>query len=97
VGDPPINLDDYVYGFAEAITGRPPRTAPYALLKVIAVAGDVSSRLGLRAPLTSSRLRSMTEDDPTPMQPTFDEFGLPTTSLEEGIAETMSWLKARGW
>ena len=96
LGDAPAPLEEYVFGFARALTGKPPRTVPYGVLKTIALAGDAAQKVGVRAPLTSSRLHSMTEDYPTPMGPTFAEFGAPSMSLADGIAETVEWLRAGG-
>lgn len=93
LGDRPLLLDDYVHGFARALTGRPARIAPYPVLRALALAGDVARLAGLRLPLTSSRLRSMTQDDPTPVERTITRFGEPPVTLDEGIVETVRWLR----
>ena len=93
VGDPPGELLEWVEGFALALTGRRVRKVPIAVLQAIALMGDFMEAVTGRAPLTSSRLRSMTEDYPTPMEPTFALVGPPHFSLAEGIAATMAWLR----
>jgi hypothetical protein len=69
------------------------RKVPIAVLQTIALMGDFMEAVIGRAPLTSSRLRSMTEDYVTPMEPTFALLGPSHFSLAEGIAATMAWLR----
>lgn len=97
VGDRPIELLDWVNGFARALTGRNARTVPKAMLQSVALFGDACSLIGVKFPIYSSRLRSMTEDYLTPMEPTLAAFGDPPYTLEEGIRETAEWLKSRGY
>jgi GlcNAc-P-P-Und epimerase len=93
VGDPPDELVKWVDAFALALTGRRVRKVPIAVLKTIALMGDFMEAMTGRAPLTSSRLRSMTEDYITPMEPTFALLGPPHFSVDEGIVATMAWLR----
>jgi len=93
VGDPPCELIEWVDSFALALTGRRVRQIPIPVLQTIAWMGDLIEAVVGRAPLTSSRLRSMTEDYPTPMQPTFALLGPPHFTLDEGIATTVAWLR----
>jgi nucleoside-diphosphate-sugar epimerase len=94
VGDPPLALLTWVNAFSLQLTGRPVRVIPKAALHVLALAGDGLKKLGIKFPLFSSRLKSMTEDYPTPMEPTYALLGQPKTSLEEGVRETVEWLRA---
>jgi len=48
---------------------------------------------GGRFPIFSSRFRSMTEDYLTPMTPTFDALGPSSVSMEQGVRETVQWLR----
>jgi nucleoside-diphosphate-sugar epimerase len=93
VGDPPAELLEWVDGFALALTGRRVRKVPIAVMQTIALMGDFMEAVVGRAPLTRSRLRSMTEDYPTPMEATFALLGPPRFSLTEGIAATTAWLR----
>jgi GlcNAc-P-P-Und epimerase len=93
VGDPPDELIKWVDAFALALTGRRVRKVPIAALKMIALMGDFVEAMIGRAPLTSSRLRSMTEDYVTPMDGTFALLGPPHFSVDEGIVATMAWLR----
>ena len=95
VGDRPIELLEWVNGFSRALTGREARIVPRWLVRTLALGGDIIKGLGLPAPIFSSRYRSMTEDYTVPMEPTLEAFGAPPYSLEEGIAETVRWLRSR--
>jgi len=92
LGDPPILLKEWTDAFSQALLGRPVRTVPVGVLKAVALGGDVGNRLGLRVPLTSSRLRSMTEDYITPTEESIRELGTSGVSLDEGVRETVAWL-----
>lgn len=93
VGDPPLELLDWVNAFALEMTGKPARVIPQSALRVLAWAGDGITMLGMKFPIFSSRLKSMTEDYPTPMEPTYALLGPPKTSLSEGVKETVAWLR----
>jgi GlcNAc-P-P-Und epimerase len=92
LGDPPIPLNEWVNGFAQAITGKPARTVPKWLLKALATTGTILNRIGIRFPITLSRYRSMTEDYFSPVETTIRNFGSPPHTLEDGIKETVDWL-----
>jgi nucleoside-diphosphate-sugar epimerase len=93
VGDPPIRLLDWVNAFSIQLTGRNARVIPQSALRLLAWTGDCFVALGVKFPIFSSRLRSMTEDYLTPMEPTFALLGPPMTSLEDGVRETVEWLR----
>jgi GlcNAc-P-P-Und epimerase len=95
LGDPPLRLIEWVNGFSVAITGHPVREVPFAVLRLVALAGDgMQAMTGKVAPLTSPRLRSMTESYLTPMEKTFAVLGPPRQSLQDGIDETVRWLRS---
>ena len=95
LGDRPTDLFDWVDGFSRALTGRGVRVAPRALMQVLAMMGDIPSRLsGKPFLINSSRFRSMTTDYKTPMEPTFELLGESPHTLEEGISETVEWLRS---
>jgi GlcNAc-P-P-Und epimerase len=97
VGDRPIPLLDWVNGFARALTGKDARIAPKAFLRLLAWIGDAGLRVGIKFPIYSSRLRSMTEESFAMMEPTLKTFGEPPYSLAEGIRETANWLQEKGY
>lgn len=95
VGDRPGDIYSWVDAFSRELTGRPARVVPRFLVRGIALAGDLMRLVGLTPPLDSSRYRSMTSDYLTPMDRTFDLLGPPPYSLEDGVAETVAWLRER--
>lgn len=95
VGDRPTDLFDWVNGFSKGLTGKPVRVVPRSLMRALAFAGDIPSRLtGKPFLINSSRFRSMTTDYDTPIAETFTLLGENPYSLEEGIRETVQWLRS---
>ncbi|MDP0490130.1 MAG: NAD(P)-dependent oxidoreductase [Verrucomicrobiota bacterium JB023] len=94
VGDPPISIDKWSKGFVREFRGKDPMELPYPMLKLIAMGGDLISKVqGKPFYLTSSRLNSMTEDYLAPVEKTYEMFGPPPYTLEEGIKETVQWYR----
>ncbi len=93
LGDRPIEIVRWIEGFHREITGREKmRVLPFFVTKVLARIGDgIGGVTGRPFYLNSSRLRSMTTDYVAPMETTFEAFGEPPYSLEEGIRETAAW------
>jgi nucleoside-diphosphate-sugar epimerase len=95
LGDRPINLFEWVNGFSRALTGRNARVVPRTLMRMLALAGDIPTLItGKPFLINSSRLRSMTTDYATPMDRTFKLFGENPYTLENGIRETVEWLRS---
>jgi len=93
-GDPAIDLFDWTNAFSLELTGRPVRVVPTTALKALAKVGDVVMRSGGRFPIFSSRFRSMTEDYVTPMDRTFEALGPVPIPMNEGVRETVTWLRS---
>ena len=93
LGDKPIHLIDWVNGFARALIGKEVRVVPRGVVRSIALLGVIISSWGIRFPLNSSRFESMTEDYVTPMDRTFEVFGKPPIIMDDGIQETVRWLR----
>lgn len=94
LGDRPTNLLDWVNGFSRALTGRNVRVVPRPLMRALALLGDIPSALtGKPFLINSSRLRSMTTNYTTPMEPTFALLGENPYTVEEGIKKTVQWLR----
>jgi GlcNAc-P-P-Und epimerase len=95
LGDRPMNLYDWTNGFSRALTGHDVRMVPRALLRLMALLGDIPTRLtGKPFLINSSRFRSMTTNYETPMEVTFKLLGENPYSLETGIRETVEWLRS---
>ncbi len=98
LGDRPINIRHWIESFHRQITGRAKlRSIPFWLLRGVAGVGDLIGGV-TRKPfyINSSRLRSMTTDYLTPMDPTFELLGEPPFSLDEGVARTVAWFRSPG-
>ncbi len=94
VGDRPINLFDWANGFSRALTGHEVRVIPRPLMRALALAGDIPTRMtGKPFLINSSRYRSMITNYETPMEPTFELLGENPYTLEDGIDETVKWLR----
>ena len=93
VGDMPIDLFEWANAFSKAQIGRKVIIVPRALILILAKIGDTLKTLGINFPITTSRYKSMTTDNPAPMENTFKLLGNVPYSLEEGVKETVDWLK----
>lgn len=95
LGDRPADIRHWVNGFSRALAGHDARSIPRPLMRLLALLGDVPSRLSGRAFLiNSSRFRSMITPYDTPMEPTFELLGENPYTLDEGIRETTQWLRS---
>lgn len=95
VGDEPIELLDWVNGFSIAQTGKKVRVVPTYFVRILAFCGDFLSFLSIKFPITSSRYKSMTTSNGVSMAQTIEAFGLPPYSLQEGISDTVAWLRVQ--
>jgi len=95
VGDLPVNLYDWANGFSLALNKRKVRVVPRFIVKMLAYTGDALRKLGIKFPITSSRYKSMTTGNSAPMEATLQAFGQPRYNLQQGIDETVAWLKSK--
>lgn len=93
VGDQPIPMYDWANGFSLALLNKSVRVVPTFIIFSLAIIGSLLRKLGIKFPITLSRYRSMTTDNPAPMQKTFEVFGDPPYTLQNGIQETVTWLQ----
>jgi GlcNAc-P-P-Und epimerase len=96
LGDPPADIKLWASAFTQALTGREPHVVPRPILRGIALIGDMIRSTGQPFPLFTSRYRSMTQSYLVEMAPTINLFGNGRYSLEEGVRETVEWLKSLG-
>jgi len=95
LGDPPTDLFNWVNGFSRLLTGRDVHVVPRVVMRGLALLGDIPSFVtGKPFLINSSRFRSMTTNYPTPMQRTFELLGENPYPLEQGISETVEWLRS---
>lgn len=96
VGDAPADIKLWAEAFTKSLTGRRLRVVPRPILRGIALIGDVVRLTGRPFPLFTSRYRSMTQDYLVDMSQTFELLGHGKYSLEDGVKETVDWLKSQG-
>ena len=93
VGDEPMPLARWLDKFSMAMRGKPTRRIPGGALKAVALAGELLGRIGGPSPINLGRLYRITTDYPVPMEPAFATLGRGTVSLDQGVEETVEWLK----
>jgi GlcNAc-P-P-Und epimerase len=96
VGDPPIDIYEWTNAFSLELTGKPVRVVPRSVLWTLGKAGDLVLMFGGKFPIFSSRFRSMTENYVTPMEATYAALGPPRMTMQEGVRETVEWLRSQG-
>ena len=93
LGDPCIDELVWVNAFSTAIVGRPVRTSPRWFLHAMALVGEAAHRLGVSSPIYLTRYRNMVTSNVVPVEPALAELGAGPYSLEEGVEETVGWLR----
>ena len=93
VGDAPVISGQWLDGFAVALTGKPMRRMPLPLLRLIALGGEISGKLGGPSPINLGRLHRMTMNFPAPMEPTFAVLGKGPVPFEVGLERTVDWIR----
>lgn len=93
VGDPPLDLYEWVNGFSLSLTGADVRVVPRQVVRMLAILGHGLNMCGVKFPITLRRFRSMTTSNDAPMEPTYELLGPPPYSLADGIAATTTWLR----
>ena len=96
VGDAPMDLLDWTNAFSMEMVGKPVRVVPRPVVRAIAKVGDGIIAAGGKFPIFTSRYQSMTQDYITPMDKTFERLGNPRIGLEEGVKDTVTWLRSQG-
>jgi nucleoside-diphosphate-sugar epimerase len=91
----PVELRRWSDGFAAAFGRRIP-TLPVVIARSLALAGDVAARLGLPAPLTTSRLNNMLTEYVYDTAPIEALHGPTTISNDEGVRRTAAWFLSPG-
>lgn len=94
VGDMPIDFYKWVNAFSTKLTNHNVRVLPRQLLKLMAIFGDwISVILGKPFLINSYRFYNMTQENITPIKNTFEILGPPPYNLEQGVMETVDWVK----
>lgn len=93
VGDRPVNMLEWTNDFSLAILEKPVRIVPTFFVYLLALMGSFLRIIHIRFPITLSRYKSMTTDNPAPMEKTFTILGTPPYTQKEGVKQTTDWLK----
>ncbi len=93
VGDQPMNMYEWTNAFSLAMLHKPVRVVPTWMVYLLAATGSLLRKTGIRFPITLSRYKSMTTDNPAPMDKTFHILGTPPYNLQQGVKETTEWLE----
>ena len=93
LGDATINQDLWVDGFSIAFTGKRARRAPKQALLALALAGASLKKVGIPFPMDMGRYFRMTTSSDIDLSETFSIVGRPTITMQNGVDETVRWLK----
>jgi len=95
--DPPLEVLEWANMIRSALGLAPVPEVPVVLLKAAAAAGDLGKALGWREPpLTRFRLENLLTPMVYDLAPINRVAGPPRISLEQGVADTVSWLRQQG-
>lgn len=92
LGDAAIDYDQWADAFSIALTGKPARRIPLALLKALGLAGDAIKLTGLPSPIDSGRAFRMSTSSMIDLSPTLNLVGVPPIDFTEGVQKTVQWL-----
>jgi len=94
IGDcPPINISEWADEILLALRKSPAIKAPYPIFKILALFGDLTGKLGVQIPMNSFRLRNMTINNVCQLEDLYEAVGVPPYSRDEGIQQTLNWLR----
>ena len=96
LGDPSIRQIDWINAFSKALSQRDVPLVPKGWIHALAYSGDALRTLGVRFPMDSARYFNLTTTNPVPINPTFESFGMPPYCLDDGVQETVEWLRESG-
>lgn len=96
VGDPPGDIREWVNAFSKVLKGRPAWEVPRPILLFLGLLGEGVERVWRRPfYINRSRVRSMMSDYVVPMEATYKVIGRPRYTLEDGVEQTVAWLRSR--
>lgn len=96
IADHVLDSYEWVQAFSRALTGKDVRRVPISLFKALGFGGELIRMLGFPTPIDAGRVLRLTTSYEVPLERTFEITGLPRTSLEEGVARTVAWLRSTG-
>lgn len=94
--DPPIEVEAFARRISDELGRRPARNVPLPVLRLIARAGDVAERTGIRAPLTSFRLDNLLTPMLHDLAPLRHISGALPYDEAAGVSATVQWMRIQG-
>lgn len=91
LGDEPTNIEEWANEIAELENHKVIRM-PYAIIKTAALFGDILSKIGIKFPMTSFRLKNMTTDNIIDLSNTDNIAPNRPFSRKDGVLQTLIWL-----
>ena len=93
IGDSPaINISDWADEILKTLGMAPAIKLPFLAFKILALLGDWASKVGVKIPMSSFRLRNMTTNNIQNLEDLYMSVGAPPFSRTEGIEQTLNWL-----
>ncbi|BCD98336.1 NAD-dependent epimerase/dehydratase family protein [Marinagarivorans cellulosilyticus] len=90
----PMSADDWAIKISSVAGVKMPSSLPWWVLSSAAVVGDLLAIFSIKFPMTTFRLNNMTTDNVIEPEMLLElENIYSPVSLQEGIAETLAWLK----
>lgn len=96
LGDDAIDLKEWVDRFAVGLCGKAAAVAPRGFMKGLAIVGDIAALVGVTFPMSSYRLKNMTEDNVIDMSETHCRLGRGAVGISGGVCNTLDWLE-KSW
>ena len=93
IGDnPPVNISKWADEIAIQAKVRKPRKIPLFIFRLLAVSGDLITKLGIKFPMTSYRLRNMTTDQIHNLNDIYSICENLPYDRKTGIKKTLKWI-----
>jgi GlcNAc-P-P-Und epimerase len=96
VGDSLTLQINWINAFSMALTNHNVTQVPKEWIRLLARVGDGLGEVGIKFPMNSPRYFNLTTPQLVPINSVIEKFGIPPYSLDDGIAETVSWLRGKG-
>lgn len=93
LGDNSIDYDTWADAFSVGLNGKKARRIPFWMLNLLGHAGDLAKAVGFSSPIDSGRAYRMSTSSEIDLDVTHAVIGRPPVGFDEGIFETLKWLR----
>ena len=94
ITDAPIDNAEWMNGFSVALSGKRIRRLPLPAWRMLAKAGDLINKAGVRFPVTNERLFRLTVNERIPEELTVKLPKSEQVTLEQGIRRSVEWYRS---